>query len=75
MKPKKPRSRKTPKKRRLDARQKPLDTFLSAASNLTENKRGRPRKLPWDTVTGRASNYGFQLTEVCHLGPSARESL
>jgi hypothetical protein len=61
VKPRKPRS---PKKRRLHARQKALDAFSSAAKNLTENKRGRPRKLPRDTVTGRASNYEFQLREV-----------
>jgi hypothetical protein len=64
VKPEKPRSPQKPKKRRLHARQKALDTFSRATRNLTENKRGRPRKLPWATVTGRASNYEFQLGEV-----------
>jgi hypothetical protein len=64
VKPKKPRSRKTPKKKRVQASQKALDSFSNAAGDVTKNKRGRPRMLPWDTVTGRASNYELQLGEV-----------
>jgi hypothetical protein len=64
VKRKKPRSSKKPKKEHVHTRQKAIDTFPSAERNLTGKTRGRPRKLPWDTVTGRASNYEYQLGEV-----------
>jgi hypothetical protein len=55
---------KSTKRRRSYGGQKSLDRILSSAANPEKKKRGRPRKLPWDTVTGRASNYEFQLKEV-----------
>jgi hypothetical protein len=36
----------------------------SSAVSPTKKKRGRPRKMQWDWVTGRASNYEHQLSEV-----------
>jgi hypothetical protein len=55
------------KKRRKSHRQtgkKALDAFSSAVTNQSKSNRGRHRMLPWDTVTGRASNYERQLNEV-----------
>jgi len=64
VKPKKPRSPKKSTKKRVHTRQKAVDTFSGESGNLTENRRGRHRILPWDTVTGRASNYEYQLGEI-----------
>lgn len=36
----------------------------SSAVNPTKKKRGRPRKMQRDWLTGRASNYEYQLREV-----------
>jgi len=51
-------------KRRTDVRKKTLDRISGPATNPTKKKRGRPLKMPREWVTGRASSYEFQLTEV-----------
>lgn len=66
MKPNKSKSPKKSKKKRFKGAKKVLDAFLSTTTNLKKNNRGRKRKLPWETVTGRASHYAFQLKEVWH---------
>ena len=55
---------KSTEKTRSNIRQKTLDRISSLSTNPTKNQRGRPRKTPWEGVTGRASNYEFQLSEV-----------
>jgi hypothetical protein len=71
VKRKKSMSPKTRKKTPVQGRRIALDTLLSAATNPKKNNRGRKRRLPWETVTGRAANYEFQLNEVWHrLGTS-----
>lgn len=55
---------KSTEKTRTNVRQKPLDRTSSLPTNPTEKQRGRPPKMPREWVTGRASNYEFQLSEV-----------
>jgi hypothetical protein len=66
VKPKKLKSHKKTKEKQPRGVKKTLDTFSSSGTNTKKNNRGRKRKLPWSTVTGRASNYQFQLGEVWH---------
>ena len=56
----------TKKRRRFQGKsgKKTLDAFSTTATNQTNSNRGRPRMLPPDTVTGRASNYEWALNEV-----------
>jgi hypothetical protein len=64
VKSKKSKLPKKPKKKRFNKGKKALDAFSSATTNSKKNNRGRKRKLPWSTVTGRASSYQFQLGGV-----------
>jgi hypothetical protein len=64
VKPKKSKSPKKPKKKRFKEAKKTLDAFSSSGTNPKKSNRGRKRELPWETVTGRASNYDFQLRDV-----------
>jgi len=48
-------------KKRLKTTKNSLDRFSGVMPN---KKRGRPRKIPREWVTGRASNYEFQLGQV-----------
>jgi hypothetical protein len=66
VKPKKNKSRKKNKRKQPKEVKKALDALSSSGANPKKNNRGRKRKLPWSTVTGRASNYQFQLGEVWH---------
>ncbi len=66
MKPKKPKSHKKTKKKQPKEVKKTLDALSGSGTNSKKNNRGRKRKLPWSTVTGRASNYQFQLGQVWH---------
>jgi hypothetical protein len=66
VKPEKFKSPKKPKKKRLKVATKTVDAFPSCGTNPKKNNRGRKRSLPWATVTGRASNYEFQLNQVWH---------
>ena len=64
MKPQKSKSPNKPKKKGSNEAKKALDAFSSTTTNSRKNNRGRKRSLPYETVTGRASNYEFQLSEV-----------
>jgi len=66
VKPKKNKSHKKNTKKQPKEVKKALDTLSGSGANPKKNNRGRKRKLPWSTVTGRASNYQFQLGEVWH---------
>jgi len=66
VKPKKPKSHKKTKKKHSKEVNKTLDALSGSGTNSKKNNRGRKRKLPWSTVTVRASNYQFQLGEVWH---------
>ena len=66
MKPKKPKSHKETMKKQPKEVKKTLDAPSGSGANQKKNNRGRKRKLPWSTVTGRASDYQFQLGEVWH---------
>ncbi len=66
MKLKKPKSHKKTKKKQPKEVKKTLDALSGSGTNPKKNNRGRKRKLPWSTVTGRASNYEFQLSDVWH---------
>jgi len=66
VKPKKPKSHKKTKKKQPKEVKKTLDALSGSGTNPKKNNRGRKRSLPWSTVTGRASNYEFQLGEVWH---------
>jgi hypothetical protein len=66
VKQKKPKSHKKTEKRQPKEIKKALDALSGSGTNPKKNNRGRKRKLPWSTVTGRASNYQFQLGEVWH---------
>lgn len=66
MKPKKSKSPKKLKKKGFKEAKKTLDAFSGSGTNPNKKNRGRKRGLPWTTVTGRASNYEFQLSEVWH---------
>jgi hypothetical protein len=66
VKPKKPKSHKKTKKRQPKETKKALDALSGSGTNPKKSNRGRKRSLPWSTVTGRASNYEFQLGKVWH---------
>lgn len=51
-------------KKRPSKTKKRLDSIPRPPANLTKKKRGRRRTVPWEWVTGRASNYEFQLNDV-----------
>jgi hypothetical protein len=64
VKPKKLKSLKKRKKKRPKEAEKTLDAFLGSVKNPKKNNRGRKRALLYKTLTGRASNYEFQLSQV-----------
>lgn len=60
------KTKSTKKRRRFlgGAAKKELDAFSRRSANQPKTDRGRPRKLPQATVTGRAFNYEWALNEV-----------